>query len=75
MVKPSPKHAAGISCSASKKENPTRCSVFFLALQKNLLENIVFCENNAGYALIMCSLSVNFTTVFFGVDEVPFVVD
>lgn len=38
---------------------------FFLALQKNLVENIVFCENNTGYAWIMCSLSVNFTTVFF----------
>lgn len=37
MVKPSPKHAAGISCSASKKENPTRCCAFFLGSAKKIL--------------------------------------
>lgn len=41
-----PKHAAGISCSASKKESPTRCCVSFFSwlCNKNLVENLVFCR-------------------------------
>ena len=66
MVNFSPKHAAGISCSASKKESPTRCCVFsFLGSATISWKTSCFVENKKWICLDHALTFREFLPLFF----------